>query len=260
MLYRFAETGGTIPINRDQVDRRKDMTFDEYAAGSAHSEPVSPDVPSASMRPGSGLMARRGLVTAAAVALTALTAIAGVIGVRAASADVSRPVVGQPEPTATSFDAAFWHRQDLLIDLRGWIESLPGIKTSGYVTNINNEPVDGSTILVWHGPPDRVQRQIMNEARRRHIPISIQQRRHTMNDLEQAANQLSDIDSGTGVFQNFKVSAVGSFDIDFDGVTVLGDYIHPPAEGVAAADTALVQALAAKTGVIVRIEHGQIVW
>jgi hypothetical protein len=32
-------------------------------------------------------------------------------------------------------------------------------------------------------------------------------------------------------------------------VTVQGDYIHPPAEGIPAADTALAQAPAAKTGV-----------
>lgn len=177
----------------------------------------------------------------------------------AASADVSKPVVGKPRPTASGSEEDLWRRQTVLNDLSYWIETRPGIKTSGYVTNIN-DPDAGSTILVWHGPPDRMQRQIMDEARRRHIPISIQQRNHSMSDLEQAAQRLNAIDSGTGVFQNFTVSSVGTFDIEFDGVTILGNYIHPPAEGTATADTALAQALAAETGVAVRIEHGQIAW
>lgn len=230
------------------------MTFDENANSSVHPEPGGPDEPSADMKPGHGLMGRRGLLTSAAVALTA---VAGITGAHAASADVTRPAVEKPQPTASSFDAALWHRQDLLSDLRGWIEALPGINTSGYVTNTNN-PDAGSTTLVWHGPPDRIQRQIMDEARRRHIPISVQQRKYSMADLQRAAKQLTTIDSGTGVFQNFEVSALAAFDVDFDGVTVMGDYTQPPAEGVAAADTALAQALTAKTGVAVAIEHAKI--
>ena len=232
------------------------MTFDDNADSSARPEPVSPDEPPADVKPGSGLTgSRRRLLTSAAVALTA---IAGVTAAHAASAAVRKPALEQPRPTASSFDAALWHREELLSDLSYWIDAQPGIKTSGYVTNIN-DPDAGSTILVWHGPPDRMQRQIMDEARRRHIPISIQQRNHSMNDLEQAAQQLTAIESGTGVFQNFTVNSIGTIDIYFDGVTVLGDYIRLPAEGISAADTALAKALAAKTGVAVRIERGQIV-
>jgi hypothetical protein len=233
------------------------MTFDDHADSSARPEPVGPDESPADIKPGSGLMgSRRRLLISAAVALTA---IAGVTAAHAASAEVSKPALEQPRPTASSFDAALWHREELLSDLNYWIDAQPGIKTSGYVTSINNEPVDGSITLVWHGPSDRMQRQIMDEARRRHIPISIQHRNHSMNDLEQAAQQLTAIDSGTGVFQNFTVNSIGTIDIYFDGVTVLGDYIRPPAEGIPAADTALARALAAKTGVAVRIERGQIV-
>jgi hypothetical protein len=232
------------------------MTVDD-SASPADAEKVSTDEPSAGTRAGSGLMGgRRRLLASAAVALTA---VAGVTAAHAASAAVSRPTLEQPDPAATSFDPDFWRRQDQLADLRAWIEALPDIKASGYITNINNRPVDGSTTVVWHGPPDRVQRQIIDEAHRRRIPISVQQRKYTMNDLEQAANQIYDIGSGNAEFHNFKVSAVGSFDIDFDGVTVIGDYIRPPAEGVTAADTALVQALTSKTGVAVRIEHDEIV-
>jgi hypothetical protein len=230
------------------------MTF--HNAGPAHPEPASPDESPAGMKPGAGLTKRRRLLISAAVVLTAIT---GVTAAHAATAAVSEPTLKQPDAAATSFDAAFWHLQDRLVDLRGWTEDLPGLKTSGYVTSINNEPVDGSIVLVWHGPPDPVQRQIIDEARRRHIPISVQQRKHSMADLERAANQLAAIESGTGEFQNFKVSGVGSFSIDFDGVTVIGEYIHPPAEGIAAADTALTRALTARTGVAVTIEHSEIV-
>ena len=161
-----------------------------------------------------------------------------------------------PPERSSSAEEALWRRQDLLSDLRDWIEAQPGITASGYVTSIN-DPQAGSTILVWHGPPDRMQHQVLDEARRRHIPVSVQQRNHGMDDLERAATQLITIDPGTGVFHNFKVSTVAAFDIDFDGVTVQGDYIHPPAEGIPAADTALAQALTAITGVAVTIEHGQ---
>jgi hypothetical protein len=103
-----------------------------------------------------------------------------------------------------------------------------------------------------------MQRQVTEEAHRRHIPISVRQSNYSTDDVARAVKQLLAIDSGTGVFQNFKVSGVGT-NIDFDGVTVTGEYIHRPVEGVRAADTALTQALAAKTGVAVTIEHGEIV-
>ncbi len=237
------------------------MTFDEYADSSAHREPVSPDEPPAGPRPGSGLTRRRRFVMSAAVALTA---VAGVSVTYAASAAVGkavegRPAVQTPQPTASGSEEALWRRQELLSDFRYWTETRPGLKTTGYITNIN-DPDAGSTIVVWHGPPDSMQRQILDEARRRNIPASVQQRNHSLSDLERAANQLMAIKSGTGVFQNFTVSSVGTIDIDFDGVTVLGEYIHPPAEGIPAADAALAQALSARTGVAVKIEQGRIVW
>jgi hypothetical protein len=230
------------------------MTF--HYADPAYPEPASPDESPARMRPGAGLTMRRRLLISTGVVFTAIT---GVTAAHAARATVSEPTLQQPDTAATSFDAAFWHRQEQLVDFRGWTEGLPGIKTSGYITSINNEPVDGSIVLVWHGPPDPVQRQILDEARRRHIPISVQQRRYSMADLQRAASQIFAIESGTGELHNFKISGAGSFSIDFDGVTVIGQYIHPPAEGTTAADIALTQTLTARTGVAVRIEHGELV-
>jgi len=234
------------------------MTFDENVSPERPG-PVSPGEPSADTQLGSGRAGSHRLLTSVIVALTV---IAAVITAHGASATVSQPALEQPQPAASSYDLekekALWHRQELLSDLNYWIGALPGIKSSGYVTSID-DPEAGSTILVWHGPPDQIQRKIIDEARRRHIPISIQQRKYSMDDLERAANQLAAVDSGTGEFQNFKVSGVGSFSIDFDGVTVIGEYIHPPAEGIPAADTALTQALTAITGVAVTIEHGEIV-
>jgi hypothetical protein len=230
---------------------------------SADPEPVVADVPSADRKPGSGLMTRRGIVTSA---VAALTAIAGVTGVHTAWAAgkpaaeqpqpaASSPAAGEPEPTETTFEAGLWHRQELLSDLRGWTQALPGITTSGYITTIN-DAATGSIVLVWHGPANRIQQQIVDEARRRHITASIQQRNHSLNDLERATRQIAAIDSGTGVFQNFERGSVAPFDLNFDGVTVTGEYLRPPAEGIAAANTALVQALTDKTGVPVQIEYG----
>jgi hypothetical protein len=237
------------------------MTFDEGTTSPANPAPVVPDVPSADRKPRSGLVTRRGIVTSAVVALSAIA------GVHTAWAAVSKPAaeqpqptasspaIGEPEPTESTFDAGLWHRQELLSDLRGWIEALPGINTSGYITNIN-DAATGSTILVWHGPPDRTQQQILDEARRRNISISVQQRRYSLADLERATRQLAAIKSGTDVFQNFTLGSVAPFAPDFDGVTVAGEYIRPPAEGIAAANNALTQALTAKTGVAVKIDYG----
>lgn len=230
------------------------MTFDAQTGGSAHPKPMSPDVPPADMRTGPGPMRCRRLLMAVGVAFTV---IAGVAGAHTASAAANKPDREKPQPTASGSEEDLWHRQEQLSFLGEWIVAQPGIETSGYVISIN-DPDAGSTILVWHGPPDRMQRKIMDEARRRNIPISIQQRNHSLKDLERAVGQLMAIESGTGEFHNFKVSAATTFDINFDGVTVMGDYIHPPGESIPAADTALAQTLAAKTGVAVVIEHGQI--
>lgn len=160
-----------------------------------------------------------------------------------------------PEPLPV-FEEALWRRQHLLTDLRDWIAAQPGIETSGYVTSVN-DPDAGSTILVWHGPPGPLQQQIIDEAGRRQIPVSVQRREHSRDALERAATQLIGIHSGTDVFHNFELSSVAALDIDFDGVIVQGDYIHPPAEGVTAADIALAQELSVRTGVAVTIEHGR---
>ncbi|MBU2668144.1 hypothetical protein KOI35_32000 [Actinoplanes bogorensis] len=156
----------------------------------------------------------------------------------------------------TTEEEALWRRQHLLSDLREWVLAQPGIEDSGYVTSINDAQA-GSTVLVWYGPPDPVQQQIVDEARRRNIPVSVQQRRHSRAELERAATLLTTIASGTGVFHNFQVSAIADLDIDFDGVTVIGEHLRPPAEGIADADAALAQALTAATGVAVTIEHGR---
>jgi hypothetical protein len=232
------------------------MPLDEYADSPAHLAPAGPEEPPAGKGPGSSLTGRRRILTSAAVAITA---IAGVTGAHAASAE-GKPAAETPQPSASTFDSALWQRQEALRHLREWIEAQPGIKSSGYVLSIN-DPDAGSTVLVWHGPPDRMQRQIIDEARRRNIPTSIKQCKYSMDDLERAVQQLITIDSGTGVFQNFKVSGVATFglgdNVDFDGVTVQGNYIHPPAEGIPAADAALAQVLTAKTGVAVAIDHDE---
>jgi hypothetical protein len=229
------------------------MTFDGNV-GSAQPGQPSPDEVTANARPRSGATRRR-LLTAATVALSALVA-----GVSTTAADARSPELDAPQPAASSTGAipeeTLWRNQDRLSDMRDWTETLPGVKNSGYITLIN-EATTASTILVWHGPSDPVQRQIMDEARRRSIPISIQQRKYSIDDLERAANQLLTIESGTGVFGNFDHDAIGTLSIDFDGVTVEGDYINAPAEGVPAADAALTQALTAITGVATKIEHAR---
>ncbi len=161
------------------------MTLDDQASSPADREPVSVEMPAADGQPGPRQMGRRGLLTSAAISLTSFADLAGA---HAASA-ASNPAAEEPDRAASDFDAGLWPRQDMLSDLREWIEALPGIETSGYITNIN-DPDAGSTVLVWHGPSDRTQQHILDEARRRHIPISIQQRKYTRVALEGAVERL----------------------------------------------------------------------
>jgi hypothetical protein len=229
------------------------MNFDGNADSALPGHP-SRDKATANVRPRSGLTGRRRLLMSATVALSAFVVVAGL---HAAAADARGAESEAPQPSASIPEETLWRNQDRLSDLRDWTEALPGIKNSGYITLIN-EAADGSTILVWHGPPEPVQRQIMAEAQRRRIPISIQHRKHSIDDLERAVNQLSAVESGTDVFKNFDYDGIGTLSIDFDGVTIQGDYINAPTEGVAAADAALTKALTAKTGVATKIEHVQI--
>jgi hypothetical protein len=222
-------------------------------------------------------LARRGRRLLASGVAT-VSALAIVTGVPASAAEAREPVthaaaethvpVGTAaaqrcQPVADTFeqpqvplipDEMMWRNQDALDDLRAWTETFPGVRNSGYITLIN-EAMNRSTTLVWKGAPDTVQRQILDEAQRRHTPMSVQQRQYSKDDILRAMDQLYAIESGTGVLENFTSWAVGGLYIAFDGVSISGDYINAPAEGVCAADTALAQALTAIIGVTVRIEH-----
>jgi len=170
------------------------------------------------------------------------------IGTRAASSPQVRP--------ETIPDNLLWHNQDLLDDFRAWTAALPGAKDSGFVTLMNDAGTRRpSTTLVWHGPSDPLQHQIMDEARRRNISITVQNRKYGMADLERAAAQLMDIGPGNSVFENFDYNSVSIFSAYFDGTIVRGTYIDDPAEGVPAADIALEKALTALTGVATKIDH-----
>lgn len=147
---------------------------------------------------------------------------------------------------ASTFDADL--RRHPLAGPGYWIDALPGIAAGGYVTSI-----DGPDAV--HRPGlARSARPRAAAGRGRGAPPA-HPRLHPVAQPE----QLAAVDAGTGVFQNFAVSSVGTFVIYFDGVTVLGGYIRPPAGGIAAADAALARALTATTGVAVRFEHGRLV-
>ncbi|MBU2665561.1 hypothetical protein KOI35_18795 [Actinoplanes bogorensis] len=187
-----------------------------------------------------------------AVAATVGVSIVGVVAGRGAPAGA-----GDPGPVASAESDAVWQRELVLADLERWIQARPGIGTSGFLKT-TTEPQAGSVVVDWHGPADQVQRQILDEARRRDIPLTVRLRKYTPADIERASARIEAIGAGTGLFENFKPEAFGDFGSEFDGITLQGEHIRPPAEGVPAADAALAQALSAAVGVAVTIVHGQI--
>ncbi|WP_436531948.1 hypothetical protein [Actinoplanes sp. HUAS TT8] len=179
---------------------------------------------------------------------------AGTLAAGAIAVGVLPPVRTDPPSASPSSDQALGDGQNSLSELREWIRSRPGIDSSGYIESVNDAGTR-STTLLWHGPADDLQQQIRDEAARRGIAVTVQQRRYTVADLNAALKKL-DGRSGRGAFANFTIYSSAGLSADFDGVTVSGEYRKPPAEGTAAADAALAEAASAELGIAVAIEHG----
>ncbi|MDI6102821.1 hypothetical protein QLQ12_29805 [Actinoplanes sp. NEAU-A12] len=177
------------------------------------------------------------------------------VGARTASADDGPATPETAEQAAWwAQEGDLWRRQALLADLKTWIVAQPGIETSGYIESVNN-PEAGSTILLWKGPANHLQQQIKDKARQMGIPVTVEQRRYSRDEIDRAQQAISDA-GAHGVFTNFRVTGIGGVAGDIDGITVYGEYITPPAGDLVTADAALAAAATAQFGITIAIKSG----
>lgn len=168
------------------------------------------------------------------------------------------PAAGEPDLIDAQDPAG---RQNELTDLKTWIISLPGLSTSGYIESVNYADTL-STTLLWKGPADDVQREIISEGRRRGITVNVEQRKFGREEIVEAVDTLSA--SSSTALKGFRVNSVLGVTADFDGVRVFGEYTAPVKSSkttsrVAAERTAVndvAEKAAEQVGVDVRIESG----
>lgn len=112
--------------------------------------------------------------------------------------------------------------QDALMQYRDWISALPDQARAGFIATVDDVPRKSATLL-WNGLPTRNQELIIAEAKRRGIKTLVQQRDHSLADLNAAAQTILD-SAGQPQWQGFNVSSVTTLSADFDGVVVNGSY------------------------------------
>ncbi|GAB7037221.1 MULTISPECIES: hypothetical protein [Catenuloplanes] len=196
---------------------------------------------------------RRRTVFVAAAVMTAGT-LTGV-GVMAGAA--AEPVAAPPEPAVPSTLPDSTVMQNRLSELNTWIITQPDVHANGYVASVNDAQA-GSTVLLWHGAANRTQRAITEKAVGLGITVTVQQRKHSLADINRGQRALHGL-SGRGLFANFTVNSTSGVTADFDGIIVYGDYINPPAGGRTEADAALAEAVSRAIGVTVSIRPGGVI-
>lgn len=187
-------------------------------------------------------------------AKAALRLLALAVAVAAgATLTADRPVSSQTAEQAKSRAAAdeFWHPHARYVELQNWIVTQPGYEASGYIELVDDPDAD-PTILYWHGPADRLQRQIKDRARGLGLTIAVRQRRHSRAQLDRAVTELRR-QTGRAPFTNFQINIVTGTDPDFDGITVDGQYLHPVTGDQAEALAALARAASARYGIPVDV-------
>ncbi|WIM95017.1 hypothetical protein ACTOB_007078 [Actinoplanes oblitus] len=110
-------------------------------------------------------------------------------------------------------------QQNRLTDLKTWIIQQPGLVHSGYIESVNDAETL-STTLLWHGPADDTQRDIVAEARRRGISVKVEQRRYSRDQLVNAVQTLAK--RGKNAYKNFDLNSISGITAEFDGIKVQG--------------------------------------
>jgi hypothetical protein len=102
--------------------------------------------------------------------------------------------------------AAVIRNQDALSTFRSWMIGLPGFARSGYVGSIDNLARKAMTIM-WHGPRTPLLAAILREGARRGIAVTIQHRKHSLQQIEAAIAAIWK-QAAAGKWAGFKVSAI----------------------------------------------------
>ncbi|WP_189336124.1 hypothetical protein [Actinoplanes ianthinogenes] len=110
-------------------------------------------------------------------------------------------------------------QQNRLTDLKTWIIQQPSLGHSGYIESVN-DAASLSTTLLWHGPSDDTQRNIIAEGRRRGISVKVEQRRYSREQLVEAVETLAK--RGKTAYKNFDLNSISGITAEFDGIKVQG--------------------------------------
>lgn len=102
-----------------------------------------------------------------------------------------------------------------------WIREQPGIAESGYLGGINDVP-NRSTKLMWKGD-SALQQLAVAEGSRRGIAVTVQPRKYSLDELEDAAGKILD-SADEPEWKGFKISSVTALGADFDGLEINGEY------------------------------------
>ncbi|BCJ64813.1 hypothetical protein Prubr_18340 [Polymorphospora rubra] len=172
-------------------------------------------------------------------------------------ADDKLPPSTVPPADSSNFLAAPDARQDLLMDLKSWIITQPGIEDSGYVESVNDS-ARLSTTLLWHGPANELQHAILAEGKRRGITVTIKQRKFSRAKLLDAASTAAD-SAGRGAFKDYKINSIVALDPNIDGIVVRGGQTRSSATTGPAADLAFAKAASAELGVDVTLQAAGVI-
>lgn len=125
---------------------------------------------------------------------------------------------------ATTAEAATGNsidNQEALSTYRTWMSGQPGYAT-GYVGAIDDLAHKATTIL-WYGPRTAALTAIVQEGQRRGISVSVQQRSHSLQQIDSAFARIW-AQAAAGEWAGFSISALAGVGATDDGITVYGTY------------------------------------
>jgi hypothetical protein len=178
--------------------------------------------------------------------------------VSTAAADSGGPA-GTPSGSGDSIAQAFVRtvgatvidNQETLSTYRAWMIGQAGFADSGYVGAVDDLQHKATTIL-WAGPRTVLLSAILGEGARRGITVSVQQRSHSLRQINTAVNAIWQ-QAASGAWTGFTISAIAAVGATDDGLTVYGTYTAVPAAQRAAQVRALATAV---QGIPVRVVPG----
>jgi V8-like Glu-specific endopeptidase len=174
---------------------------------------------------------RRLLITIIPVAALTLGSVAAGAGAASASQAAGKPGASGHDPAISRFIAsvgpAAIRNQDALSRFRAWMLGQSGFATSGYIGSVD-DLAHKATTLMWSGPATPFLRAVIAQGARQGIKVSVQHRKHSLRQLEGAA-QATWHQAAAGQWSGLKVSGIVVVSPGYDGIIVNGTYTQVPA-------------------------------